>query len=192
MRSCARRARPRRQRTTSCHIVRPPASARSRRSRGGGSDVRRVRSGGGSSPERRVRSHVRSTGPAPHRWRPGAARRLRLQPGDHVLDVGCGTGANVPYLVRAVGPTGRVTGIELSEAPAARASRLGRPRPVGTTSRLWSATRRAPHCRLGSTAHRSSSSTICSPRLECSTLSWALVAPVPPSLPSGPRWPPCT
>jgi SAM-dependent methyltransferase len=38
-----------------------------------------------------------------------------------VLDVGCGTGANFPHLVAAVGATGHVTGIDLSEAMAAHA-----------------------------------------------------------------------
>jgi ubiquinone/menaquinone biosynthesis C-methylase UbiE len=56
-----------------------------------------------------------------NRWRPGVVRRLRLRPGDHVLDVGCGTGANFPHLVAAVGATGHVTGIDLSEAMAAHA-----------------------------------------------------------------------
>jgi phosphatidylethanolamine/phosphatidyl-N-methylethanolamine N-methyltransferase len=54
-------------------------------------------------------------------WRPGVVRRLRLRPGDHVLDVGCGTGANLPHLVAAVGATGHVMGIDLSEAMAAHA-----------------------------------------------------------------------
>jgi demethylmenaquinone methyltransferase/2-methoxy-6-polyprenyl-1,4-benzoquinol methylase len=48
-------------------------------------------------------------------------RHLRLRPGDHVLDVGCGTGANFSHLVAAVGATGHVTGIDLSEAMAAHA-----------------------------------------------------------------------
>lgn len=56
-----------------------------------------------------------------NRWRPGVVRRLRLRPGDHVLDVGCGTGANFPYLLAAVGASGHVTGIDLSEAMVARA-----------------------------------------------------------------------
>ena len=56
-----------------------------------------------------------------NRWRPGVVRRLRLRPGDHVLDVGCGTGANLPYLVAAVGASGHVTGIDSSEATAAHA-----------------------------------------------------------------------
>jgi SAM-dependent methyltransferase len=56
-----------------------------------------------------------------NRWRPGVVRRLRLRPGDHVLDLGCGTGANLPHLVAAVGASGHVTGIDLSDAMAARA-----------------------------------------------------------------------
>jgi SAM-dependent methyltransferase len=56
-----------------------------------------------------------------NRWRPGVVRHLRLRPGDHVLDVGSGTGANLPHLVAAVGTTGHVTGIDLSEAMAAHA-----------------------------------------------------------------------
>ena len=30
------------------------------------------------------------------------------------MDLACGTGANLPYLVEAVGPTGRVVGVDLS------------------------------------------------------------------------------
>lgn len=43
-----------------------------------------------------------------------AIQRLRLQPGDHVLDVGCGTGLSFQALLAAVGPQGRVVGIEQS------------------------------------------------------------------------------
>jgi SAM-dependent methyltransferase len=50
-----------------------------------------------------------------------AARLLDLQPGDHALEAGSGTGANFANLVAAVGPTGRVTGIEMSEGMASQA-----------------------------------------------------------------------
>ncbi|HEX6421316.1 MAG TPA: methyltransferase domain-containing protein [Acidimicrobiales bacterium] len=58
--------------------------------------------------------------------RVAAVRRLELQPGDNVLDIGCGTGASFPYLVSAVGSTGRVTGVDLSEEMTAVArARIG-------------------------------------------------------------------
>jgi len=43
-----------------------------------------------------------------------AVELLRLEQGDRVLDAGCGPGGSFPYLVRAVGPSGQVTGVELS------------------------------------------------------------------------------
>lgn len=39
---------------------------------------------------------------------------LQLQRGDVVLDVGCGTGLNLPLLAAAVGPTGLVIGLDRS------------------------------------------------------------------------------
>lgn len=49
--------------------------------------------------------------------------RMKLQEGDHVLDLGCGTGASFEALRAAVGESGRVTGIELTEEMAAVARR---------------------------------------------------------------------
>jgi SAM-dependent methyltransferase len=43
-----------------------------------------------------------------------AVQLLQLQPGDRVLDAGCGPGGSFPYLVDAVGPSGEVVGIEIS------------------------------------------------------------------------------
>jgi ubiquinone/menaquinone biosynthesis C-methylase UbiE len=45
-------------------------------------------------------------------WRRRAADSLALSPGDTVVEMGCGTGANLPYLRERVGPTGRVIGLD--------------------------------------------------------------------------------
>lgn len=40
---------------------------------------------------------------------------LNLSPGDTVVDLCCGTGANLPALFDAVGPQGRILGIDISD-----------------------------------------------------------------------------
>lgn len=47
--------------------------------------------------------------------RNSAVDALGLQPGQSVMEVGCGTGSNFRHLVRAVGPSGSVTGVDASE-----------------------------------------------------------------------------
>ena len=47
-----------------------------------------------------------------HRWRGFAVSRLDLRPGDRALDVCCGTGDFMPPLRAAVGPKGRVVGVD--------------------------------------------------------------------------------
>jgi SAM-dependent methyltransferase len=59
--------------------------------------------------------HARFVAPLRRR----AIERLRLREGDHVLDMGCGTGASFALLRSFVGATGRVTGVELTDEMAA-------------------------------------------------------------------------
>ena len=53
-----------------------------------------------------------------------AAAALRLSPGDTVVDMGCGTGANLPYLRERVGPEGAVVGVDFTGPILDRARRL--------------------------------------------------------------------
>lgn len=57
----------------------------------------------------------------PHRQ--AALAALALQPGMTVVDVGCGTGASFDLLVDAVGPGGRVLGVDASPGMLAKAQR---------------------------------------------------------------------
>jgi demethylmenaquinone methyltransferase/2-methoxy-6-polyprenyl-1,4-benzoquinol methylase len=58
--------------------------------------------------------------PAPGYPQGGQRRRavqaLRLRPGDTVIDMACGTGLNFSLLQEAVGPEGRIVGVDLTDA----------------------------------------------------------------------------
>ncbi|MGP0100502.1 MAG: class I SAM-dependent methyltransferase [Solirubrobacteraceae bacterium] len=57
----------------------------------------------------------------PHRLRKKAVQRLDLKPGETVLEIGCGTGRNLPLLCEAVGNDGHVLGVDASSGMLARA-----------------------------------------------------------------------
>ncbi len=66
-------------------------------------------------------------------WEPRERRRiaalLDLRPGMRVLEVSVGTGANLPYLARGVGPEGRLVGLDLSAGMLRVARRRARALP---------------------------------------------------------------
>lgn len=49
-------------------------------------------------------------------WRKEAVKLLNLKRGDLVVDVGCGTGLNFAPLREAIGPEGRIIGVDLTDA----------------------------------------------------------------------------
>jgi SAM-dependent methyltransferase len=57
-------------------------------------------------------------------WPPVLAEIAHIRPGDRVLDVACGTGVLTREAASRVGPTGRVTGLDLNEGMLAVARRL--------------------------------------------------------------------
>ena len=54
-----------------------------------------------------------------------AVECLTLRRGDCVLDVGCGSGRNFPFLRKAIGSTGRIYGVDLSARMLRKARELG-------------------------------------------------------------------
>ena len=50
-----------------------------------------------------------------------AVRALGLRPGDSVIDIACGTGLNFPLMEEAIGPDGRIVGVDLTDAMLAQA-----------------------------------------------------------------------
>ena len=58
------------------------------------------------------------------RARRKAVRALHLKRGDTVLEIGAGSGRNLPYLVEAVGPEGAVIAVDASSGMLAEARKL--------------------------------------------------------------------
>ena len=64
---------------------------------------------------------VLATAPGVRSWRAAVADALGLARGDTVVEMGCGTGANLPHLRARVGSAGRVVGIDLTAGMLDRA-----------------------------------------------------------------------
>ncbi|GHD78236.1 class I SAM-dependent methyltransferase [Streptomyces goshikiensis] len=60
-----------------------------------------------------------------------AVARMRLRPGQTVLDLGCGSGRALPALRAGVGAGGTVLGVDLTPAMLTAAARAGRRGPAG-------------------------------------------------------------
>jgi ubiquinone/menaquinone biosynthesis C-methylase UbiE len=50
-----------------------------------------------------------------------AVQALGLSPGDSVIDIACGTGLNFELIEDAIGPDGRITGVDMTDAMLAQA-----------------------------------------------------------------------
>jgi len=68
-----------------------------------------------------------ATLPGVSSWRRAAADELDLTAGDTALEMGCGTGANLPHLREQVGPDGRVIGLDVTRGMLARTRGRGDP-----------------------------------------------------------------
>ncbi len=71
--------------------------------------------------------------PRVRRVRRAVANACRLGPGDTVVEMGCGTGANVPALRERVAPGGRYVGVDVTGPALARARRSVADREDGVT-----------------------------------------------------------
>ena len=65
---------------------------------------------------RRAKGYDASGISALRHWREQAVKRLDLQRGDIAVDIGCGTGLNFALLHAAIGPEGKIIGVDLTDA----------------------------------------------------------------------------
>ncbi len=57
------------------------------------------------------------------RWRRRAVAETNIGEGDTVLDIGCGTGKNFPFIQERIGPGGRLIGLDFTPAMLEQAAR---------------------------------------------------------------------
>lgn len=57
------------------------------------------------------------------RFMAAVTARMQVEPGDEILDLGCGTGRNARLMLDRAGPAGRIVGVDVSERMLQRAQR---------------------------------------------------------------------
>lgn len=57
-------------------------------------------------------------------YRRCAVEYLNLQPGDTVVDIGCGTGLCFPLIMNRIGPNGHLIGVDISSEMLSRANKM--------------------------------------------------------------------
>lgn len=70
-------------------------------------------------------------------WRKAAISKLEMNPGDTIIDIGCGTGLNFPYLQQGIGAQGRIIGIDISEQMLAEARHLAEENDWENVELIW-------------------------------------------------------
>ncbi len=65
-----------------------------------------------------------------------AIEMLDLKPGESVLEIGCGTGANLNRIAQKISPTGLIFGLDLSDGMLGRARKKATSKSTGNIIRL--------------------------------------------------------
>jgi len=67
-----------------------------------------------------------------HRFIVNVISKMKIQPGDNILDLGSGTGRNICLMTKTVGRTGRIVGVDIGPEMLVQARRRCRPCPQVT------------------------------------------------------------